>query len=91
MKQITEGGYTEQKVTGRLGITKKSLFDWRAKFGKSSTEYQFERAAQDEVKKPTDTWVREYNGELLDSVEEMTPIEYLNKYGPVGNSNWMQD
>ena len=43
-----------------------------------------------EVRELTDKWVREYNEERPhDSLEDLTPIEYLNKYDPVGNSNWM--
>lgn len=43
-----------------------------------------------EVKELTDNRVREYNEERPhDSLEDLTPIEYLNKYDPVGNSNWM--
>ena len=30
--QITERGYSVQEATGRLGITTKSLYDWRSKF-----------------------------------------------------------
>jgi putative transposase len=42
------------------------------------------------VRELTDNWVREYNEERPhDSLEDLTPIEYLNKYDPVGNSNWM--
>lgn len=43
-----------------------------------------------EVRELTDDWIREYNEERPhDSLEDLTPIEYLNKYDPAGNSNWM--
>jgi len=43
-----------------------------------------------EVRELTDNWIREYNEERPhDSLEDLTPIEYLNKYDPAGNSNWM--
>ena len=43
-----------------------------------------------EVRELTDNWIREYNEERPhDSLEDLTPIEYLNKYQPAENSNWM--
>ena len=51
VRQITEGGYPVQEVAARLGVTTKSLYDWKAKFGKLSGEYQKEKATQDELKK----------------------------------------
>ena len=51
LRQITEGGYPVQEVANRLGVATKSLYDWKAKFGKSSTEYQKEKAAQNELRK----------------------------------------
>ena len=43
-----------------------------------------------EVRELTDNWIREYNQERPhDSLEDLTPIEYLNKYDPAGNSNRM--
>ena len=51
VRQITEGGYPVQEVAARLGVTTKSLHDWKAKFGKPSGEYLKEKATQDELKK----------------------------------------
>ena len=51
VKQITEGGYPVQEVAARLGVTTKSLYDRKARFGKSSAEYQKEKVAQDELRR----------------------------------------
>jgi len=51
VRQITEGDYPVQEVAARLGVTTKSLYDWKAKFGKPSGEHQKEKATQDELKK----------------------------------------
>lgn len=43
-----------------------------------------------EVRDLTEKWVREYNEERpYDSLEDLTPVEYLNKYQSPENSNWM--
>ncbi len=43
-----------------------------------------------EVREITDEWITEYNEERPhDSLEDLTPIEYLNKYKSPDNSNWM--
>lgn len=43
-----------------------------------------------EVRELTDTWIREYNEERPhDSLEDLTPIEYLSKYQSAENSKWM--
>lgn len=43
-----------------------------------------------EVRELTDNWIREYNEERPhDSLEDLTPIEYLSKYQPAENSKWM--
>lgn len=42
-----------------------------------------------EVREITDRWITEYNEERPhDSLEDLTPIEYLNKYQGQENSNW---
>jgi transposase len=51
VKQLTEGGYAVSDVAHRLGVTTKSLYDWKAKYGKSSADYQSEKAAQDELRR----------------------------------------
>jgi|TARA_B110000438_G_scaffold295557_1_gene338734 transposase len=40
VKQLTEGGYPVGEVAQRLGVTTKSLYDWNARYGKSSADYQ---------------------------------------------------
>ena len=42
-----------------------------------------------EVQTITERWLKEYNEERPhDSLEDMTPMEYLNKYQGQENSNW---
>ena len=49
--------------------------------------YVFKRL--NEVRELTDNWIREYNEERPhDSLEDLTPIEYLSKYQPAEISNW---
>lgn len=44
---------------------------------------------RNEVRELTENWTREYSEERPhDSLEDLTPIEYLNKYDPAENSNW---
>src|SRR5690606_40795239 len=50
VKQVTERGYPLAEVAKRLGITSKSLYDWKAKYDDSSGEYQKSKAASDEIK-----------------------------------------
>lgn len=43
-----------------------------------------------EVRELTDRWIKEYNEERPhDSLEDLTPLEYLSKYESAENSNWM--
>ena len=43
-----------------------------------------------EVRELNNNWVREYNEERPhDSLKDLTPKEYLNKYQSAENSNWM--
>jgi putative transposase len=43
-----------------------------------------------EVRELTDNWVREYKEERPhDSLEDLTPLDYLNKYDSAENSSWM--
>src|SRR5690606_28425044 len=50
VRQVTERGYPLAEVAKRLGITSKSLYDWKAKYDDSSGEYQKSKAASDEIK-----------------------------------------
>jgi transposase len=40
VKQLTEGGHSVGDVARRLGVTTKSLYDWKEKYGESATAYQ---------------------------------------------------
>jgi transposase len=51
VKQITREGHSIRSVAQRLGITTKSLYNWRAKFGDSSKDYQVKKSADDEVRR----------------------------------------
>jgi len=51
VRQLTEGGHPVSEVAQRLGVTTKSLYDWKAKYGESSGDYQKERASQDELRR----------------------------------------
>ena len=51
VRQITEGCYPVQEVAARLGVTTKSIYDWKAKFGMPSSDYQKEKSTQDELRK----------------------------------------
>ena len=43
-----------------------------------------------EVREITDRWITEYNEERPhDSLEDLTPKEYLHKYRSQENSNWV--
>lgn len=50
VKQVTERGYPLAEVAKRLGVTSKSLYDWKARYGESSGEYQQNKASHDEIK-----------------------------------------
>ncbi len=50
VKQVTERGYPLAEVAKRLGVTSKSLYDWKARYGERSGEYQQSKASNDEIK-----------------------------------------
>ena len=50
-QQLTEGGYSVDDVAQRLGVTTKSLYDWKTNYGRSSTDYQNGKATQDELRR----------------------------------------
>lgn len=50
VKQIMEQGYPVSEVAERLGVTTKSLYDWKEKYGKSDVEIEKDKAAREELK-----------------------------------------
>jgi transposase len=50
VKQVTEQGYSIPEVAKRLGLTTKSLYDWKARYGDQSGQYQKDRAIEAENK-----------------------------------------
>jgi transposase len=39
VKQVTEGGYSIADVAKRLGITTKSFYNWRDRYGENAQVY----------------------------------------------------
>ena len=50
-KQVTEGGYSISDVAIRLGITTKSLYNWRDRYGENAQSYQDKQSNLDELRK----------------------------------------
>ncbi len=50
VKQITEEGYKIADVAKRLGITTKSLYNWKAKYGDNAVGYQADKAKEAELR-----------------------------------------
>jgi transposase len=50
VKQITEQGHAIGDVAKRLGVTPKSLHDWKARYGADSGQWQKNRASDDEIR-----------------------------------------
>jgi len=51
VKQITQEGHSIPDVARRLGITTKSLYNWRARYGDNALEYQATQAQEGELKR----------------------------------------
>ena len=51
VQQITQQGHSIPDVARRLGITTKSLYNWRARYGDSAPEYEFNQAQEGELKR----------------------------------------
>jgi transposase len=51
VRQMTESAYPVKEVAQRLGVTTKSLYDWKAQFGDSSGRYQKDQATQEEMRR----------------------------------------
>ncbi len=50
VKQITEEGYKISDVAKRLGITTKSLYNWKARYGETAVEYQADKTKENELR-----------------------------------------
>ncbi|CCK75184.1 Transposase IS3/IS911 family [Oleispira antarctica RB-8] len=61
VKQVTEGGYSIADVAKRLGITTKSLYNWRDRYGENAQVYQEKQSSSD---------VRKLKAELKRVTEE---------------------
>lgn len=48
VKQVTEQGHSIPEVAKRLGLTAKSLYDWKAKYADQAGQYQKDRAVEAE-------------------------------------------
>ena len=51
VKQVTEGGYSIADVAKRLGITTKSLYNWRDRYGENAQAYQEKQSSSVELRK----------------------------------------
>jgi transposase len=51
VKQVTENGYSIADVAKRLGITTKSLYNWRDRYGENAAQYQAKQSTHDELRK----------------------------------------
>ena len=51
VKQVTEGGYSLTYVANHLGITTKSLYNCRDRYGENAQAYQEKQSSSDEPRK----------------------------------------
>ena len=51
VKQVTENGHSIADVANRLGITTKSLYHWRDKYGENAQGYQEKQSTSEELRK----------------------------------------
>ena len=49
--QVTDRGYSVKDVSDRLGISTKSLYDWKAVYHKSEPELQHDAAQATEIRR----------------------------------------
>jgi len=50
VKQVTERCYSVTDVAKRLGITSKSLYDWKEKYADGKESFEQKKVSQDEIK-----------------------------------------
>jgi transposase len=51
VRQITQEGHSVSSVADRLGVTTKSLYNWKARFGDDSPAYQSKKSSDDELRR----------------------------------------
>jgi transposase len=51
VKQVTENGHSIADVAKRLGITTKSLYNWRDRYGENAQAYQESQSSNEELRK----------------------------------------
>ena len=51
VQQVTEGGHSIADVAKRLGITTKSLYGWRDRYGDNAKAYQEKQSSTDELRR----------------------------------------
>jgi transposase len=51
VKQVTKNGYSIADVARRLGVTTKSLYSWRDRYGENSAQYQATQSNNEELRK----------------------------------------
>ncbi|WP_173391449.1 IS3 family transposase [Thalassolituus oleivorans] len=51
VKQVTEHGYSIADVAQRLGITTKSLYNWRDRYGENAQAYHEKQSSHEELRK----------------------------------------
>lgn len=51
VKQVTEEGHSIAEVAKRLGITTKSLYSWRDRYGENAQEYQAKQSSDAEIRR----------------------------------------
>ena len=51
VKQVTDNGYSIADVAKRLGITTKSLYNWRDRYGERAEAYQAKQSSGDELRR----------------------------------------
>ncbi len=51
VKQVTENGHSIADVAKRLGITTKSLYSWRDRYGENAQAYQEKQSSTEELRK----------------------------------------
>lgn len=51
VKQITEKGYAIADVAKRLGVTAKSLYNWRSRYGVNAVAHDAKQSSTDELRR----------------------------------------